>query len=389
MAAADLPAAPGEEQRATPLELFFDLVFVFAMTEVTALLSKDLTWGGFGHAMLVLALLWWAWSAYTWVINAQDPDATYVRILLFTSMTLVFIVALVIPHAFGDDSVVFACAYAGVRLIHLGLYVDASRRGRAQWSAILGFSAGALAGMALLIIGAELEGAARIVLWSAALAIDLAGPWLSRRRLRGLQPLGVTHFAERFSLFIIICLGESIVALGVGAEQSNFDRYVAIGVATGVSISAALWWTYFDYVAGAAEEQLASSEDAVSTARDAYSYLHFLLVAGIIVCAVGLKKAIGHEDVPLAGPARLALCGGVALYLAGHVAFRLRMIGTPSVEKSLAAVAVMVIYLLTPDVDAWVVKVLVVAVLALLIARESAVERTLRDRLHHRLPDGA
>jgi low temperature requirement protein LtrA len=386
MAAADLPAAPGEEQRASPLELFFDLVFVFAMTQVTALLSTDLTWAGFGRAMLVLALLWWAWSAYTWVINAQDPDATYVRILLFTSMTLAFIVALVIPHAFGDDSVVFACAYAGVRLIHLALYVDASRRGRAQWSAILGFSAGALVGMALLIAGAELEGAARIVLWSLALAIDLAGPWLSRRRLRGLQPLGVTHFAERFSLFIIICLGESIVALGVGAERTEFDRYVAIGVATGLSISAGLWWTYFDYVAGAAEERLATIDDAVSTARDAYSYLHFLLVAGIIVCALGLKKAIGHEDVPLADPARLALCGGVALYLAGHVAFRLRMLGTPSVEKSVAALAVMAVYVATPDVDAWIVKTLIVAVLIVLIARESAIERALRDRLHHRLP---
>jgi low temperature requirement protein LtrA len=387
-AAADLPVAPGEEQRATPLELFFDLVFVFAMTQVTALLSKDLTWAGFGRAMLVLGLLWWAWSAYTWVINAQDPDATYVRLLLFTSMILAFIVALVLPHAFGEDSAVFAFAYAGVRLIHLGLYVDASRGGRAQWSAIAGFSAGALAGMALLIAGAEIEGTTRIVLWSLALAIDLAGPWLSRRRLRNLQPLGVSHFAERFSLFIIICLGESVVALGVGAEESTFDRYVAIGVATGLSITAAMWWTYFDYVAGAAEERLASISDAVSTARDAYSYLHFLLVAGIIVLAVGLKKAIGHEDLPLEDPARLALCGGVALYLVGHVAFRLRMIGTPSVEKTLAAAAIMVIYLLTSDVDAWIVKVLIVAVLALLIARESAVERALRDHLHHRVPAG-
>jgi len=383
-AAADLPAAPGEEQRATPLELFFDLVFVFAMTQVTALLSKDLSWAGFGRAMLVLGLLWWAWSAYTWVINAQDPDATYVRVLLFASMVLAFIVALVIPHAFGDDSAVFAWAYAGVRLIHLGLYVDASRRGRAQWSAIIGFSLGALAGMALLIAGAELGGHARVVLWSVALAIDLAGPWLSRRRLRSLQTLGVTHFAERFSLFIIICLGESIVALGVGAEATEFDRYVALGVATGVSLSAALWWTYFDYVAGAAEERLASIDDAVSTARDAYSYLHFLLVAGIIVLAVGLKTAIGHEDEPLDDPARLALCGGVALYLAGHLAFRLRMVGTPSVEKSVALVAVLAVYLATPGADAWVVTALLVGVLALLIARENAVERALRDHLHHR-----
>ena len=381
---ADLPAAPGEEQRATPLELFFDLVFVFAMTQVTALLSKDLSWAGFGRAMLVLGLLWWAWSAYTWVINAQDPDATYVRILIFASMTLAFIVALVIPHAFGDDSAVFAWAYVGVRLIHLGLYVDASRRGRARWSAIAGFSAGALAGMALLVAGAEIGGHARVPLWGLALAIDLAGPWLSRRRLRGLQALGVSHFAERFSLFIIICLGESIVALGVGAETSEFDRYVALGVATGVSLTAALWWTYFDYVAGAAEERLASIDDAVSTARDAYSYLHFLLIAGIIVLAVGLKKAIGHEDQPLDDAARLALCGGVALYLAGHVAFRLRMLGTLSVEKSLALVAVVVVHVATSDADAWVVTALLVGVLAVLIARENAVERALRDRLHHR-----
>ncbi|MBI5105972.1 MAG: low temperature requirement protein A [Solirubrobacterales bacterium] len=384
MAGAEAAVAPGEEQRASPLELFFDLVFVFAITQVTALVADDLTWAGFGRGMLVLALLWWAWSAYVWVVNAQDPDATHVRLLVFASMVLTFLVALTVPHAFGGDSATFAWCYAGVRLIHLVLYADASRRGRASWGAIAGFAVTTVVGMALLVVGAEVEGDARLVLWTVALALDVAGPWLTRRRLRGLQTVGVTHFAERFALFVIICLGESIVALGVGAQDVPIDRYVALGVATGIGISAALWWTYFDYVAGASEERLAEADDAVSLARDAYSYAHVVLVAGIIVLAVGLKKAIGHEADPLADAPRLALCGGVALYLAGHLAFRLRMIGTPSAEKAAAAVAVLLLYLVTGDVDAWVTSALVLAVLALLVARENVVERSLRDRLHHR-----
>ena len=205
------------ERRTTPVELLWDLVFVFAVTQVTTLLSHDLSWAGFGRAMLVLALVWWAWSAFAWATNAQDPDAPVFRATLFLATVLIFVVGLAVPNAFGWDGTVFAVAYAGVRFLHLALYVDASRRGRASLSAIAGFSATVAIGMALLLAGSFTDDSARIGLWVAAAAIDYAGPaWLTRERLRGLQRVAVEHFAERYSLFIIICLGESIIAIGVG-----------------------------------------------------------------------------------------------------------------------------------------------------------------------------
>jgi low temperature requirement protein LtrA len=205
-------------RRTSPIELFWDLVFVFAVTQVSTLLADDVSWAGFGRAMLVLALVWWAWSAFVWSTNAQDPDSGMLRGVLLLATLLIFLVGLALPQAFGSDGLVFALAYTGVRLLHLALYVDATRRGNASLSAISGFSATVAIGMALLIAGAITDGVWRVGLWTLAVVIDYAGPaWLTRERLRGLQRVAVEHFAERYSLFIIICLGESIVAIGFGA----------------------------------------------------------------------------------------------------------------------------------------------------------------------------
>ena len=174
--------------------------------------------------MLVLALVWWAWSAFVWAANAQDTDAPVLRLVLLLAMVLASSPVSPLPHAYGDDAPVFAVAYAGVRFLHLALYADASRRGNASWAAIAGFAITVVIGMALLVAGAIAGGTAQIVLWTAAAAIDYAGPaWLTRERLRGLQHVAVAHFAERYSLFIIICLGESIVAIGVGASEEALD----------------------------------------------------------------------------------------------------------------------------------------------------------------------
>src|SRR3954451_23190477 len=212
-----------QERRTSPVELLWDLVFVFAVTQVTALLSEDLSWPGLARSLLVLALVWWAWSAFVWAANAQDTTSPSLRLFLLLAMVLIFIAGLALPHAFDDEAPLFASAYAGVRLLHLGLYADASRRGNASWAAIAGFATTVLIGMALLVAGSVLGGTAQVALWTAAAAIAYAGPaWLTRERLRGLQRVAVAHFAERYSLFIIICLGESIVAIGVGASGEAF-----------------------------------------------------------------------------------------------------------------------------------------------------------------------
>src|SRR5205085_12618361 len=182
---------------------------------VVTLLARQPTWAGFGRSMLALALVWWAWSAFVWVANAFDDEASELRLVLLAGMGFIFVAGLALPRAFEQRGTLFAVTYTVVRLLHLGLYAQASRRGRAQWSAIAGFAITVVLGMALLIADSFLSLGPRTALWLVAAAIDYAGPaWLTRERLSALQRVAVAHFAERYGLFVIICLGESIVAIG-------------------------------------------------------------------------------------------------------------------------------------------------------------------------------
>jgi low temperature requirement protein LtrA len=361
-----------DERRTTPIELLWDLVFVFAITQVTALLSHDLTWTGLGHSLLVLALVWWAWSAFVWAANAADDDSTALRPILLLGMLLIFVAGLALPHAFGDDATLFALTYTAVRLLHLALYAQTSRQGNASWAAISGFAVTVAIGMALLIAGSLLDTTGQVVLWTLAAAIDYAGPaWLTRERLRGLQYVAVSHFAERYGLFVIICLGESIVAIGVGASGRHLDAALVGAIALGLLVAIALWWVYFDRFAAKAEERLREHDDPVLAAADAYSYLHLPIVAGIIVFAVGAKLLIHDSGEPLADPARLALCGGVALYLTAHAAFQLRIARELEWAKPATAAAVLVVFAVGGDLAGWAVAALVAALLAVLCALES------------------
>jgi low temperature requirement protein LtrA len=374
-----------EERRTSPLELLWDLVFVFAVTQVTSLLSRDLTWSGFGRSMLALALIWWAWSAFVWAANAQATSAPSLRLCLLLATVFIFITGLALPQAFGSESTLFAVTYAVVRLLHLVLYADASRKGNASWAAIAGFGITVLIGMGLLIAGSLLSGTARDLLWLAAVAIDYAGPaWLTRERLRGLQRVAVAHFAERYSLFVIICLGESIVALGVSARGEPITATLVAGVSLGLLTTIGLWWTYFNAFAETAERRLREHADPVLAAADAYSYLHLVIVAGIIIFAVGIHFVSMHAGGSLAGPARLSLCGGVALYLIGHVAFRLRMVGEIGYEKIAVALALLVLYAVGGGLTAWVlaggVTLLVAALCAFETWRDHAARPTATQR---------
>jgi low temperature requirement protein LtrA len=380
-AMSDTPLDIVDERRTTPVELLWDLVFVFAITQVTTLLSRDLTWAGFGRAMLVLALVWWAWSAYVWAANAQTAASPTLRACLLVSAISIFITGLTVPHAFGSEGTLFAVTYAIVRFLHLALYADASRKGNAAWSAIAGFALTVTIGMALLLAGSFVSGTPRIVLWVLAAAIDYAGPaWLTRERLRGLQRVAVAHFAERYSLFVIICLGESIVAIGVGALGQKADRPLdggeVVAVALGLLITVAMWWTYFEGFAEAAAERLRRHRDPVLAAADAYSYLHLVVVAGIITFAVGVKVLTrGSVAASLPGPARLALCGGVALYLVGTSAFSLRLLGALPQGQLVVALALLALYAISASFPAWVVAGAVAALLVALCAAESEAVR--------------
>ncbi len=369
---ADDEVQDGAERRTAPVELLWDLVFVFAVTQVATLLGRNLTWGGFGKGMLALALMWWAWSAFVWATNAQDPDAPAFRVAMLLATALIFLAGVALPGAFGPDAMLFAVTYALVRLIHLAIYVDASRRGNASLRAISGFAVTVLIGMALLLAGAFASGGARVALWALAAAIDYAGPaWLTRERLRGLQQVAVAHFAERYGLFVIICLGESVVNIGLGAEGRRLDAATVTAVLLALLITIGLWWTYFDRVADAAQDRLARHDDPVLAAADGYSYLHLLIVAGIIVFAVGAKIAVAHAARPLSTGAALTMCGGVALFLVGHAAFRARMLGTVAWGEIVAAVACVVPFALASSVAAAVTAGVLTAVLVAFVGWET------------------
>jgi low temperature requirement protein LtrA len=372
--------APALERRTAPIELLWDLVFVFAVTRVTALLGADLTWAGFGRAMLALALVWWAWSAFAWATNAQDPDSSVLRGVLLLATGLIFIAGLALPRAFGAEGTLFAVTYACVRFLHLALYVHASRQGNASLAAIAGFAVTVTIGMGLLIGGSFASDGARIALWAAAAAIDYAGPaWLTRDRLRGLQRVAVAHFAERYGLFVLICLGESIVAIGIGAGSQQLDAPTVSAVAFALLTTVGFWWVYFDRFAALAEARLRTHDDPVLAAADGYSYLHLPIVAGIIIFAVGVKAALTHVEAPLAEGARLALFGGAALYLLGHAAFQARMLGRVHYAQLLVALVSLVLFATLSAVAAWgAIGILALAFFALVIW-EMLAERTLAD----------
>ena len=311
------------EKRVTPLELFFDLVFVFALTQVTALMSKNPTWQGLGRGMLVLAVLWWAWSAYAWLTNEIEADEDLPRLVMFTAMTAMLIAALAVPNAFGDNGVLFGCAYAVVRVMHIVLFAQATPHLSVR-DAIVRLARTVIPASALLIVAGFLAGPVQTTLWVVAIALDYGGPLVFG--VSGFR-VSASHFVERFGLIVIIALGESIVAIGIGAAGLELDIGVIAAAVLGIAIVCALWWAYFDWMAIHAERVFRDTQgdERARLARDAFSYLHLPMVAGIILVALGVKQTLGHVAKPLETVPTVALLGGIALYLLGHVGFRLRL----------------------------------------------------------------
>jgi low temperature requirement protein LtrA len=335
----DADHAPDADHQVTPLELFFDLVFVFAITQVTSLLAHDPTWGGVFKGMLVLAALWWAWSVYAWLTSATDVDEGGVRLTMLAAMGALFCVALAVPGAFGDHAVLFGVAYLLVRALHLVLSTFVTRGDPDRRSALVRFAPTAILGPLLLVLAGFLDGDERIAVWLVALVIDYLGPVVIGVG-RGWQ-VAPEHFAERYALIVLIALGESIIAIGVGAEV-DLTAGVVTAAVLGVGLAAAIWWTYFDVVALVTARRLTLATEGRERnmlARDSYSYLHFPMVAGIVLAALGIEETLAHVDHALDGVHAFALLGGVAVYLLAHVALRLRNAGTVNVQRLVLALA--------------------------------------------------
>jgi low temperature requirement protein LtrA len=357
-------------QRVTPLELFFDLVFVFAFTQVTGFLSDDPTWSGLLRGLLLIGALWWAWAAYAWLTNTLDPEEGAVRLAVFGAIGAMLIVSLAAPNAFGTDGVAFGVAYFVVRAVHLVLYAIAGWGDRDLLRAIVRVLPSAILGPALLVIAGFSDGTAQLALWGVALAIDYLGVLVGHMRGWRVSP---EHFVERHGLVVIIALGESIVAIGVGAAGLPLDAGLIAAALLGIAVVASLWWSYFDWVAFVAQARLAEATgtERAALARDLYSYLHLPMVAGIVLFALGLKTTLAHVDGSLPTIPALGLCGGVALYLLAHVALRLRIGGGLGRGRPVATILLLGLIPLAREVPALAGLGLVAAVCAALIAYEA------------------
>ena len=371
-----------EGERVSPLELFFDLVFVLAITQCTQLMSDHPSWGGVGKGLLVLGLLWWAWVGYSWITSVVDPEDDSVRIVVFAAMAAMLIVALAVPRAFGELALEFALAYAAVRYGQLGLFMIASRDTPDLRHSVLTLAGSTTVGVGVLVGGSFLDGDAQAAVWAVALALDMAGPYFFGSEGWRLVP---AHFAERHGLIVIIALGESIVAIGIGVG-GELSLGQGVAAVVGVGIAAAMWWLYFDVVALVAARRLARA--AVGRvqnemARDSYSYLHFPMIAGIVLVALGMKKTLGHIDDPLKTVPAFALLGGMAIYLMAHVSFRYRHIRTINSRRAALAVVLLAFLPIATEIPA-LATVSVVAVLAwLLIVYETRSYGAARDRVRH------
>jgi low temperature requirement protein LtrA len=375
-------APPADEQRVTPLELFFDLVFVFAITQVTGFVSTDATWTRFVEGIAILAALWFVWEAYAWLQNTAASDEGAMRVVLLAAMGAVLIASLAVPNAFGDDGLIFGVAYFAVRALHIGAYLIISSGDPALRAVVLRLATTFMPAAALLVLAGALDGTPRAVCWIAAITIDYGG-----LLVRGVEGWRVEpgHFAERHGLIVIIALGESIVALGVAAGHLELTIGVIAGALFGMAVAAAMWWAYFDVVAIVAERRLrqASLHDRVLIARDSYTYLHLPMVAGVIFFAIGVKKTLpGVGDALDAVPA-VALCGGVALYLLALSAFKRRNVGSFNVPRLVAAAALAMLAPLALVLPALLSLALVASISCALIAFEVFRYAEARDRIRH------
>jgi low temperature requirement protein LtrA len=369
------PRGDGAAQTTT-VELFFDLVYVFAVTQLSHQIIDDLSVAGVARAAFLLLVVWWAWIYTTWMANWFDPGSSAVRAVLTGVMLASLLMAAALPEAFGERGLLFVASYVALQV---GRNVAAAwlltRRHRLRdvferlvvWSAASGV---------LWLAGAGLDSDQRLMLWIPALAVELAAPaagyWLPGRGRAATTDYDIEggHFAERCQLFIIIALGESIVVTGATASAAGLTPTVVVCLVVAFVQTAALWWLYFGATAEHARATMSTCDDPGRLARDAYTYLHLPIVAGIIATAVGNDLLIAEPHHALHGVGLAMMVGGPALFLLGESLFRWRMTGTTNVTRVAVAGLLVLLGLIGGQVSALVVSVIVATLLSALAAWE-------------------
>lgn len=370
-----------DRHRVTTLELLFDLVFVYCITNVTALMEHSVGGRTVLEGLVALMLVWFAWCAYTWLGNQAKADEGLLRLAMIVAMTGMFFVAISIPHAFdehGNAAVVLVVAYAVVRYVHIGVYLVAAGDNRQLRSVVLAMFGVLSASIFPLVLGAVVGGHDLVWWWLAAVLIDQLGVYFVRSTRWILN--SASHFAERFSLIIIIAIGESIVDLGAASVTPQVDARLVGALLLGLSVAVSLWWLYFDVVALVGERTLkaASGSARARLARDSYTYAHLPMVAGIVFTAMGLALLVKQENVD-AG--RYALYGGIALYLFAHFVFRLRNLGSVNVQRGLTMVVVLAAIPLSAALPALAQLAIPAVLLAGLVGAEVNLHRDWRAQV--------
>jgi low temperature requirement protein LtrA len=358
-----MPAtAVDQEHRVTPRELFFDLVFVFAFTQVATLLADDPTFAGIGRGVLVLAALWWAWAAYAWLTNVVDPEESVVGAALLVALIAMFVAALVVPEVFDGEGVLFGAAFFVVCAMHAALYALAGRGSRDLLRAVLRLAPWMLGGATLILVAGFTDGA-RIWLWLAALTCTYVGGVVTGSAGWRLYP---SHFTERYGLVVIIALGEAFISIGIGASGIAIGPREVVAAVLGLLIATSFWLAYFDFFAIRGEQTLRNREGAerVALARDVYAYAHFPMIVGIVLFAFAMKSVIAHVGEELDSVVAFALCGGSALYLLTYSAIRWRVEGRPRLSRGrfVAALALVLLIPIATIVPAIAALALVTAV---------------------------
>jgi low temperature requirement protein LtrA len=355
-------AAVDHEHRVTPRELFFDLVFVFAFTQVATLLANDPTFAGIGRGVLVLGALWWAWAAYAWLTNNVDPEEGLVGAALLVALIAMFVAALVVPGVFDDEGVLFGAAFFLVCTMHVALYALAGRGNRDLLGAVLRLAPSTLLGATLILVAGFTDGA-RTWLWLAALAVTYVGAALSGLAGWYVHP---SHFAERYGLVLIIALGEAFISIGIGATGIGIGLGEVVAAILGLLVATSFWLAYFDFFSIRGERILRDRQGAerVEFARDVYTYAHFPLIVGIVLFAFAMKDIVGHVGEELDSVAAFALCGGSALYLLTFSAIRTRIERRVRLSRGrfLAALVLLLVLPLATEVPALAALALVSAV---------------------------
>ncbi len=354
------------------IELFFDLVYVFAIIQLSHFLLEELTWEQALRTGVLFAAVWWGWNYTAWAMNWLDPEHVVVRCLLAVLMLAALVMAVAIPEAFTEHAGLFVGAYLFLQLVRSLFMVYAFRRDpvmRRNYTQLLAWSV--IAG-AVWVLGAVLPDDVRLIVWLVAVLIDYAAPrlgfWLPGVGASDMStwPLAEGHLAERNRLVFIIALGESILILGTTLGGLDWTPAVTAATVVGFSTILLLWWLYFSYRLGNAEHEEAPTVEATRQARGAYAYAHALMVGGAIVVAVGIELVLAHPGDRAGWATAAVILGGPAIYLIGNIIFNMSRYGRTARSRMVALAALAVLLPIAPRLPALVVGILVLAVLAVL-----------------------